>query len=45
MQGTVTLQQALLLCVVPYILFDVIKILLAAWVVIPVRKILKKAGF
>jgi len=34
--------QALLLCVVPYLIFDLIKILAAAAVVVPIKKMLRR---
>ena len=42
MKGTYTLIQALLVCVVPYLIFDLIKILAAAAVTVPVRKIVRR---
>ena len=42
MKGTYTLIQALLICVVPYLIFDMIKILAAAAVAVPVRKIVRR---
>ena len=42
MDGTYTVLQALLICVVPYLVFDVIKILAAAAVALPVNRILWK---
>jgi len=42
MKGTYTLIQALLVCVVPYLIFDLIKILAAAAVAVPVRKIVRR---
>ena len=42
MQSAFSLTQALLTCVVPYLLFDVIKILVAAAIVLPVRKIVRR---
>ncbi len=42
MKGTYTLIQALLVCVVPYLIFDLIKILAAAAVAVPIRKIVRR---
>ncbi len=42
MKETYTLIQALLVCVVPYLIFDLIKILAAAAVTVPVRKIVRR---
>lgn len=42
MKGTYTLFQALLLCVVPYLLFDGMKLFAAAAVAVPVRKIIRR---
>ena len=41
MKGTYAVAQALLVCVVPYLLFDMIKIIAAAAVVLPIKKILR----
>ncbi len=42
MKGTYTLPQALVVCVVPYLIFDVVKILAAAVIGVPVQKIVRK---
>lgn len=42
MKGTYTVAQALLICVVPYLIFDMIKILAAAMLVVPINKILRR---
>ena len=42
MNGTYTPMQALLVCVVPYLLFELIKILAAVAVAVPIRKVLRK---
>ena len=42
MEDTYTLAQALVVCVVPYLIFDVIKIIVAAAVSAPVRKLLRR---
>jgi len=42
MEGTYTVAQALLVCVVPYLLFDVIKIITAASIAIPIQRILRR---
>lgn len=44
MDGTYTLGQALLICVVPFLPFELIKIVMAAALLPPVRKILRCAG-
>ena len=44
MEGTYTIKQALFVCAVPYLLFDVVKIGLAGSISVPVRRMLKKAG-
>ena len=41
MSGSYTIAQALLVCVVPYLLFDLVKILAAAAVAGPVKRILR----
>ena len=40
MKGAYTITQALLVCVAPYLLFDMIKIFAAAAVAVPIKKIL-----
>lgn len=42
MEGTYTVAQALLVCVVPYLVFDGIKIFAAAAIAVPVRKIRRR---
>ena len=42
MQGTYNLVQAILVCVVPYLMADGIKILVAAAVAVPIRKIVRR---
>ena len=42
MKGTYTLLQALLICVVPYLILDMIKIAAAAAVVLPMKKMLRR---
>lgn len=42
MKGTYTFTQAILICVVPYLAFDVIKICGAAALAVPVKKILRR---
>jgi len=42
MDGSYSVMQALLLCVVPYLIFDLIKILAAAAVVVPIKKMLRR---
>jgi len=42
MKSTYTFVQALLVCVVPYLIFDAVKILAVAAVAAPIRKILRK---
>ena len=42
MKGTYTVAQALLVCVVPYLLFDMIKIIVVTAVVMPIKKILRR---
>ncbi len=42
MKGTYTLAQALVICVVPYLIFDMIKIFAAAAIVVPVRNIVRR---
>jgi len=42
MDGSYSVVQALLLCVVPYLIFDLIKILAAAAVVVPIKKMLRR---
>lgn len=42
MKGTYTVAQVLLVCVVPYLLFDMIKIIVATAVVMPIKKILRR---
>ena len=44
MSGTYTLWQALLVCVVPFLPFEAVKVILASVAGIPVRKKLKRAG-
>ena len=41
MQGSYTITQALLVCVVPYLFFDLVKILAAAGVAEPIRRVLR----
>ena len=40
MGGAYTLAQVLLICVVPYLIFDLIKILVAAAIAVPIKKII-----
>lgn len=42
MDGTYTVSQALLVCVVPYLVFDMVKILAVAAIAVPIRKILRR---
>ena len=42
MKGAYTLSQALLVCVVPYLVFDSIKILAAAVLAVPVQRIVRR---
>lgn len=42
LSGAYSLTQALLVCVVPYLIFDVLKIFAAAAIAVPVRKILRR---
>ena len=42
MGGTYTLMQALVICVVPYLIFDIIKIVAAAAIVLPMQRILRR---
>lgn len=42
MKGSYTLTRALLVCVVPYLPFDMIKIFAAAAVAVPIKKILRR---
>ena len=42
MDGTYTVVQALLVCVVPYVVFDLIKILAVAAIAVPIRKNLRR---
>ena len=42
MKGTYTVEQALVVCVVPYLLFDAIKIVAAASIAIPIQRILRR---
>ena len=42
MKGTYTVAHELLVCVVPYLLFDMIKIIVATAVVMPIKKILRR---
>ena len=44
MSGTYTIGQAMLLCVVPYLFFDIIKILLATILVIPIKQRMLQSG-
>ena len=44
MKGTYTVVQAFLLCVMPYLLLDSIKIVAAAAIAVPVRKIRRREG-
>ena len=44
MKGIYTIGQALLVCVVPYLFFDTIKIVLAGVITVPVKRVLKKSG-
>lgn len=44
MDGTYSLTQALMVCVVPYLVFDIVKIVLAGSIAVPVRKVLKNIG-
>jgi len=44
MDGTYTLWQAVLVCVVPFVPFELIKIALASLVAVPVRQKLRRAG-
>ena len=42
MGGTYTLMQALVICVVPYLIFDIIKIFAATAMVLPMQRILRR---
>lgn len=42
MKGTYTLVQAFFVCVVPYLIFDAVKIFVAAAVIVPIRKIVRR---
>lgn len=42
MNGTYTVAQAFLVCVMPYLIFDTIKILAAAAVALPIKRILRR---
>ena len=42
LDGSYSVVQALALCVVPYLIFDLIKILAAAAVVVPIKKMLRR---
>lgn len=42
MEDTYTLTQAILICVVPYLLFDAVKVFTAAALAVPIRKILRR---
>ncbi len=42
MDGTYSLVQALFVCVAPYVVFDMIKILAVAAIAVPIRKILRR---
>jgi len=42
MGGTYTLMQALVICVVPYLIFDITKIFAAAAMVLPMQRILRR---
>ena len=44
MSGTYTLWQAVLVCVVPFLPFELIKIILASVIALPVRQKLRRAG-
>ena len=44
MSGTYTLWQALLVCVVPFLPFEAVKVILASVAGIPIKKKLKRAG-
>ncbi len=44
MSETYTVAQALAICVVPYLAFDTVKIVLATAIAVPIRKLLKKNG-
>ena len=44
MDGTYTLGQALFVCVIPFLPFEMIKIILAAVLVTPMRRLLTRAG-
>lgn len=44
MSETYTVAQALAICVVPYLAFDTVKIILATAIAVPIRKLLKKNG-
>lgn len=44
MSETYTVAQALAICVVPYLAFDTVKIILASAIAVPIRKLLKKNG-
>lgn len=44
MSGTYTLAQALLVCVLPFVPFELIKIVLACVIALPVRQKLRRAG-
>lgn len=42
MDGIYTFTQVLLVCVVPYLLFDAVKIFMAAAIAVPIRKIVRR---
>jgi len=44
MEGTYTVWQALFVCVVPFLPFEICKIVMAAALVLPVRRLLLRAG-
>lgn len=45
MDGTYSFKQVMLICVVPYLIFDSFKILVAALLAAPIRKVLRRIEF
>lgn len=44
MSETYTVAQAIAICVIPYLAFDIVKIILASAIAVPIRKLLKRSG-
>lgn len=44
MSATYTVAQAIAICVIPYLAFDMVKIILASAIAVPIRKLLKRSG-